>query len=179
MAGLTHFLRGADPAAPARPGILRRWLVEPMSALLAQGVSPEQVTRTLAVGTVCSLFPFLGATSALNFLVGFCLRMNLPLLQALNLLLGPVQLVMILVYVRAGEWVWRSHGEPFTVSGMIRVFSAVPLGDFLGRFGLAGWHAFTAWLLSAPVIAGLVYLAGRPLVRKLRVLPFETRRVRP
>ena len=179
MAGLTHLRGKAEQVAPARPGRLRRWLAGPLLAQLAQGVSPEQIARTLAIGTVCSLFPFLGATSALNFLVGVALRMNLPLLQALNLVLGPVQLLMILVYVRAGEWVWRAPGEPFSVTGMIRAFGEISVSDFLARFGLAGWHAFTAWLLTAPVVAGLVYSAGRPFVRKLRIQPFGTRGMRP
>jgi uncharacterized protein (DUF2062 family) len=166
-----------NPAA--RAGFFRRRFADPVKALLMQGTSPEQVTRTFAVGTVCSLFPFLGATTTLNLAVGLLLRMNQPILQTLNVILGPVQLVMILVYVRAGEWLWRAQGEHFNVIGMIRAFSEMTLADFLGRFGLAGWHALTAWLLTAPILAGLVYLAVRPLVRKLRILPFESKRTQP
>ena len=160
-----------------RSGFFRRRLAGPIGALLQQGMSPELVSRTIAVGTVCSLFPFLGATTTLNFLVGWRLRMNQPILQTLNLVLGPVQLVLILGYVRVGEWVWRTQGEPFTVTGMVRAFSEMTFVDFLGRFGWAGGHALTAWLLTAPFLAGLVYLGVRPLVRRLRVLPAETGRV--
>ncbi len=160
-----------------RPGFFRRRLAGPIGVLLQQGLSPEQVSRTLAVGTVCSLFPFLGATTTLNFLVGWRLRMNQPILQTLNLVLGPVQLVLILGYVRVGEWVWRAQGEPLTVAGMVRAFSEMSFTDFLVRFGQAGGHAFTAWVLTAPLLAGLVYLGVRPLVRKLRVLPGEAGRV--
>lgn len=162
-----------------RAGFFRRRFAYPVAALLTQGTSPEQVTRTFAVGTVCSLFPFLGATTALNGAVGLLLRMNQPILQALNVALGPVQLGMILVYVRTGEWLWETPGEPFTVSAMIRAFSEMTFGEFLGRFGQAGWHAFTAWLLTAPLLAGAVYVGLRPFIRRLRVLPFENRRIQP
>ena len=166
-----------NPAA--RAGFFRRRFAGPVAALLTQGTSPEQVARTFAVGAVCSLFPFLGTTTALNLLVGYCLRMNQPILQALNVVLGPVQLVMILVYVRMGEWLWATPGEPFTVTAMIRAFSEVTFSEFLGRFGQAGWHAFTAWLLTAPLLAGAVYAGLRPFIRKFRVLPFETRGIQP
>jgi uncharacterized protein (DUF2062 family) len=182
MAKVSSMLPEATISArgPAvRSGFLRRRLVDPVAALLTQGTSPEQVTRTFAVGTVCSLFPFLGATTTLNLTVGLLLRMNQPILQTLNVILGPVQLVMILVYVRAGEWLWRAQGAPFSVTGMIRAFSEMTLTDFLGRFGLAGWHALTAWLLTAPIVAGVVYLAVGPLVRKLRIPLIETQRAQP
>lgn len=144
-----------------------RRLVAPITTLLTQGVAPDQVAATLAVGTACSLFPFLGFTSLLNLGVGLRLRMNQPILQTLNQLLGPVQLVMIVVYVRLGEWGWRVEATPFSVTEMLRAFHVAGWGEFLQRFGWAGIHAFTAWVLSVPLILPLVYYPLRPVLRRL------------
>lgn len=152
---------------PQRRSFWRRRVLDPIVALLTQGVTAEKIAQTLAVGTVCSLFPFLGTTTALNLGVGLCLRMNQPILQSLNYLLTPVHLVMIVVYVRIGEWVWRAGEDRFTVGEVVRVFRDETFLSFLQRFGLAGWHAFTAWLLTAPLLFALLYFPLRPLLHRL------------
>ncbi len=147
-------------------GFWQRRVLQPIRAQLTQGVAPETIARTLAVGTACSLFPFLGLTSLLNLGAGIVLRMNQPILQTLNQLLGPLQLVLILVYVRIGEVLWHSTGDRFTIGEMARTFRDKSVGEFIERFGWAGVHAFTAWLLTAPLVMATVYFAVRPALRR-------------
>ncbi len=156
-----------DPGPTPVQQFLKRRLLDPVVALLTQGISPDRISATLATGTVCSLFPFLGATSLLNLLVGLWFRMNQPILQTLNQLLGPLQLILILVYVRIGEFLWSANGtDLFTISGMITSFAELSPADFLRRFGWAGIHAFSAWALTAPLLFALVYIPLRPLIRR-------------
>lgn len=160
----------APPATPApapAPGFWRRRVVAPLLAQLTQGVTPDKLAFTLGVGTACSLFPFLGFTSLLNLGVGLALRMNQPILQALNQLLGPVQLALILVYVRGGELVWGAGASQFTLAEMLRIFREASFGEFLARFGWAGVYAFTAWALTAPVVVAVLTFAVRPALRRL------------
>lgn len=158
----------ADAAEPPRPGFWRRRLIDPLVTLLTQGVTPDKLAATLAMGSVCSMFPFLGTTSALNLGVGLWLRMNQPILQTLNQLLGGVHLLMILVYVRLGEWLWRAPAEEkFSVREMISSFAELSLRDFLTQFGWAGLHALTAWALTAPLLLAAVYVPLRPVMRRL------------
>lgn len=171
------------PKVDARPrkeaaGFWQRRIVEPIVALLRQGTSPEALKRTLAVGTACSLFPFLGTTSALNLLVGLWLKMNQPILQTLKQILGPVQLVMILVYVRIGEWIWQGSEHRFSVTDMIAVFRDVSFSEFITQFGWAGIHAFTAWILTAPLVIAAVYFLLRPLIAILANAAETERNVR-
>lgn len=159
---------GPGPAAAdAPPGFWRRRFVDPLVVQLTQGVTPDRLAATLAVGSVCSLFPFLGTTSALNLGVGLWLRMNQPVLQGWNQLLGPVQVAMILVYVRIGEWIWRApEADRFSLGDMMRAFGELPFTGFLQRFGQAGLHAFTAWALTAPLLLAAIYLPLRPIFRR-------------
>jgi len=153
-----------------KPGFWHRRLGDPILAQLTQGVTPEKLAATFAVGTACALFPFLGFTSLLNLGVGLALRMNQPILQTLNQLLGAFQLVLILVFVRLGEWLWRDHENRFTILDMVSTFRDASIGDFLQRFGWAGIHAFTAWLISVPIIVAAVYYPLRPVLTKLAAL---------
>jgi uncharacterized protein (DUF2062 family) len=162
-------LPDATPA-PVRHGFWTRRVVDPLVAQLTQGVTPDKLAATLAVGTACSLFPFLGFTTLLNLGVGLWLRMNQPILQTFNQLLGPVQVALILVYVRAGEWLWRANESRFTITEVLRVFRDADLGEFLRQFGWAGIHAFTAWALTAPLLIGVLYYFLRPVMRHLAKL---------
>jgi uncharacterized protein (DUF2062 family) len=165
------------PSASAAPrrGFWQRRVVDPIVALLTHGVTPDKVAATLAVGTACSLFPFLGFTSLLNLAVGLRLRMNQPILQTLNQLLGPVQLVVILAYVRAGEWLWRAGDDRFTIAEMLRTFREESLSGFLQHFGWAGVHAFTAWAATAPLLIAALYYGLRPVIRHLAALRLPRR----
>lgn len=155
------------PAEPARPSFWQRRVRDPIVVLFTQGITPDKVALTLAVGTACSLFPFLGFTSLFNLGVGLWLRLNQPILQTLNQLLGPVHLVMIVAYVRLGEWLWRMQDDRFTVAELLRVFREASFGEFLHRFGWAGVHAFTAWALTAPLLIVALYYGLRPALRRL------------
>jgi uncharacterized protein (DUF2062 family) len=92
------------PSSPdqVKPSFWQRRIVAPIRALLLQGITPDKIAFTFAVSTACSLLPFLGFTALLNLGVGLWLRLNQPIMQTLNQLLGPVQLVLIIVYVHLG-----------------------------------------------------------------------------
>jgi uncharacterized protein (DUF2062 family) len=148
-------------------GFWQRRVIRPIVAQFTQGVTPDRIALTLAVGAACSLFPFLGFTSLLNLGVGIALRMNQPILQTLNQLLGALQLILILVYVRLGEIIWVAQGDRFTVGEMVRTFGELSFLDFLRRFGWAGIHALTAWSLTSPLLIAVVYFSLRPALRRL------------
>ncbi|MEO6874532.1 MAG: DUF2062 domain-containing protein [Opitutaceae bacterium] len=151
----------------AKSSFWQRRVVGPIRKQLTQGVTPDKISLTLAVGTACSLLPFLGFTSLLNLGVGLWLRLNQPILQTLNQILGPLQLVLIIVYVRVGEKIWHAPPVPFSVPALLHAFKENP-GAFLERFGWTGIHAATAWLISVPLIVGGLYFSLRPLVRKFK-----------
>jgi uncharacterized protein (DUF2062 family) len=157
----------SQDALPPRRSFWQRRLRDPIVALLTHGVTPDKLAATLAVGTAVSLFPFFGMTTLFNVLVGLKLRMNQPLLQAINYLLTPLHLAMIFVYVRVGEHLWGVHESAFNLGELVSTFREKPLGEFLQRFGWTGIHAFSAWSLSAPVIIIGLYFPLRPLMRKL------------
>ena len=161
----------SSPAAAATPqSFWQRRLLGPIRALLTQGITPDRIALTLGVGTACSLLPFLGFTSLLNLGVGLWLRLNQPILQTLNQVLGPLQLVLILVYVRAGERIWNAPPMPLSVSTLVKSFRESP-GGFMQRFGWTGVHAATAWAISVPFIIAGIYFGLRPVVRRFAHRP--------
>lgn len=157
----------ASPAivSPAPRPSWRQRAVSLLRAQLTQGATPERMALSMAVGTACSLVPFFGFTTLLNLGVGAWLRLNQPIMQILNQLLGPVQVVLIVAYVRAGEKIWGAAPVPISVPVLVKAFKEDPAA-FLQRFGWTGVHAATAWLLSVPLLVGGLYFALRPWLRR-------------
>lgn len=144
----------------------RRRIVDPLARQLTQGLSPERLSLALAFGGVVAVNPFLGTTTVACFAAGVALRLNQPALQIANLLGAPLQLVLLVPWVRAGEWLYRSEPMPLNPALLVEQFLAAP-GQFLERFGTSGVHAATAWLIATPLLGAALYFALRPLLRAL------------
>ena len=104
----------------------------------------------------------------LAFLDILWLRLNHPILQTVNYLLGAVQLALIVVYVRIGEFIWRAPAIPLSIPQLVRTFKADPLA-FLRQFAWTGVHAATAWLVTAPILIFVIYHLVRPVLRRFSV----------
>lgn len=155
----------SDPAAP-KPSFFRRRIVGPITAQLTQGITPDRIAFTLGLGVALSLFPFLGFTTILCFVVAAALKLNQPIIQILNQLLWPVWIPMVAVYIKAGAAIYGAPAMPFDPVEVSRLFLTSQV-EFWTKFGMVGVHAFTAWIISVPLIAGATYYATRPALRRL------------
>ena len=137
-------------ASSATGGVVSRWAEPVVAAIrssLRQGLTPEGIALSLAVGAAVGLFPLVGTTTLLGLALGSALRLNLPLLQAANWLVYPLQLALVLPLVRLGE---RLAGASLvTLAPLVR----------------GGLHGVLGWVGVAPLAALVVYALALPLLR--------------
>ena len=143
---------------------LRRRMVDPVLVLLKQGLTPEALALSLALGATFGLFPVIGATTALCVAAGLALRLSHPALQLANYAVYPFQVPLVLVFVRLGERFVGASPMPLSVERLLFFFREDPLG-FLHRFGRTGLHGMLGWLTVAPLIGGALYAGLVPLLR--------------
>ncbi len=129
---------------------------EPILAQLTQGVTPEKLALTCALGGAIGVFPILGSTTLLCFLIGIFLKLNQPAIQAVNYVVYPLQLGLLPLFVRLGEKLYGAQPVPLMPSDLIREFTQGP-APFLSKYGLAGIYGISAWALLAPLVAAPVY----------------------
>lgn len=166
----------SDPANPSphpQRTFWQRRVRDPIVAQLTQGITPEKIALTIAVGSACALFPILGTTTLLCFLVALALRLNQPITQLINQALWPVHVPVIVICVHFGEILFGVPRQRFFVREM-RAFWEQPftsfwshVGDFLHRFGPTAWHAIVAWAVLAPFYIAVVYYIARPVMRSV------------
>jgi uncharacterized protein (DUF2062 family) len=154
--------RGSPETTPVRR-FWRRWLVDPVTRQLTQGISPGKIALTLAVGSALALFPILGTTTTLCLVAGVVLGLNQPIIQAVNALCIFVYFPLIAAFVRLGDALAGSAPSSLDVPAMITMLGRGPR-EFLGQFGVTALHAVLGWAVVAPVWIPAVYLlALRPL----------------
>jgi len=145
---------------------------DPLVAQLTQGITPEKLALTLAVGGACALFPILGTTTLLCFLVAIVLRLNQPIIQLLNQALWPVHVPVIFACIHFGETLWQVPHTAIRLRRMEGLLWHEPL-TFLHDFGAIGLYAITAWAVMAPMFVVIVYFSTLPLMRSVARLKHE------
>jgi len=141
----------------------QRWLVDPLVQQLTQGVSPQKIALTIAVGSAFALFPVLGTTTALCLLAGIVLRLNQPIIQGINAICFFVYFPALVGFVRLGDALTQTAFSSLDVKFMLSLFRQHP-AEFFRRFGVTGLHAVLGWMVIAPFLAVLIYfLALLPL----------------
>jgi len=148
--------------------LLRRFVVGPVLTLLEQGLTPEKLALSLALGVMCGLFPVLGATTLLCVAFGVGLRLSHAALQLANYLVYPVQVALILLFVRLGERTVQAPPIHFSLPTIFALARENP-GLFLERFGLTALHAMLGWGIAAPFIGVGLYFVLLPVLRTAAV----------
>ncbi len=150
---------------------LQRRVVAPLLALLRQGVTPERLAMSVALGIAIGLIPVLGVSTALCAAAALLLGLNLPAIQLVNYLLTPLQLLLIIPQLRLGEWIVGAPPFPITLeSGLAMLADGV--WNAVRTLSTAILHATLAWLAVAPLLVLLLYFM---LAGVFRRLPLSTR----
>ena len=146
--------------------IWQRRIVDPIVSQLRQGITPEKVALTIALGMVLGVFPILGSTMLLCALAAVLLRLNQPIIQLVNYAAYPIQLLLIIPIYRAGETLFQREHVPLSIPLIFDRFRA-DFRQFLLDFGLIAVHGIIVWCLLAPIATLLIYYATRPALRAL------------
>jgi len=148
-------------------GFWQRRVVAPIVAQLKQGITPEKIALTLALGAVLGIFPILGSTTLLCAVAGVWLRLNQPVIQIVNYFMYPLQIALLLPFYRAGETLFgQPHVPIFSVTDLAGRFQASPM-QFVIDYGMVGVYGIVVWTLLAPLLIAALYVTLRPLLRML------------
>ena len=153
-------------AAEESPSFWQRRVVAPIVAQLTQGVTPEKIAFTVALGIALGVFPILGATTVLCAIAGIVVKLNQPIIQAVNYLVYPLQLVLLIPFYRCGEHLLGRAPIPLSVSLLLERFRADAV-QFLKDFGMVGVGGILVWLILAPPAIAAIYFVTRGPLRAL------------
>src|ERR1700733_14471812 len=137
-------------------------LLEPLLALLRQGISPQRLALCVAIAVVVGNIPILGVSTILCAFIALIFRLNLPAIQLVQAAMAPTQILLIIPFVRLGEWILRLPPQPVSIKEALAL-----MAQGAGYAIVALWdsilHAGLAWVIVAPFIVFLFYKVLTPV----------------
>lgn len=130
-------------------------LKDKFTALFKQGLSPLLLSESIIVSGVFSIIPILGVSTFILTTLSIKRKLNLPIMMAISYLMWPVQILLIIPFIRIGEFIFSVPPSHHTVEEIISSFQN-SFFQTLGHLsfellcGLGGW-----FLTTVPVSIGL------------------------
>jgi uncharacterized protein (DUF2062 family) len=159
--------RAVSPKGGMKEGFLTRRLIRPLLELLRQGVTPEKLALSIALGAALGLIPALGWSAILCALMAFFLRLNLPAIQMVNYFMYPGQVALLIPFFKLGEKLFGAPHLPISVSQIYAMARANLWGAIKFLWGTT-WHAIVVWALLAPFLVAAIYFLLAPAFRRVR-----------
>ncbi len=145
--------------------VLRRKLVDPILGLLQQGLAPRELALCLALGIGIGLFPVLGISTLLLAVIALVKRLNLAAIQLVNYLIYPLQLLLIIPFVRLGEALTGAARQPLSIEAGLGL-----LAEGVWNAVVTLWdaivHAALGWLVVGPIGIYLLYRLLVPMLAR-------------
>ena len=133
--------------------------------LLNAGMScPKNMALSLTVGVCLALFPVIGMTFLLGLMVAVVFRLNHLIVQSLNLLLAPVQLLLIYPFIKAGNLVFAGS----------RVFN-----NFFSYTGEWTFLKFLEMITGGVVVWFILSVVTMPVLYLILVRILKAREIQP
>lgn len=87
-----------------------------LTNLIVLSPSPQKTALTLTLGFYLSLFPVIGSTALLCLIASLLFRLNPLFIQAVNMLLFPVQIALMYPFAKVGQILFYGRSDFSSVS---------------------------------------------------------------
>jgi uncharacterized protein (DUF2062 family) len=138
-----------------------------LNHLFLQGLSPKELAMSITLAFWIGIFPIYGTTTVFLTFLALKLRLNLPIMIAVSYALTPLQFLLLIPFMRIGEFVLGYQPMAIDLSTLKASFSTglfETLSVFSGRLALA----VGAWVLVALPLAILLYIILFQIFRKFK-----------
>lgn len=154
-----------------RRALNRFW--EIIAKALQQGTSPRMLAITCALGVVLALLPVYGLTTLLCFLVAIVFRLNVVVIQAVNYLMTPLQLVLLIPFMQAGIFLFSLKPVVLDFNELLIRFKR-DFGTVLAELGSVMLGGIAIWVLVAIPLFFLLFFTFHWLL-----LRWNSRKTKP
>ena len=119
-------------------------IIDTVSNLLRQGLSPKKLSIVISLGVSISIFPILGATTLFCTAISILFKLNLPAIQLANYAAFPLQIILFFPFLKIGEKVSKVSLDPLSQVHLIATFdegifqAIIILFDYL-MIACLGW----------------------------------------
>ena len=157
----------AQQPVPTHGWAYRR-IALPILALLRRGATPEKLAWSLAAGILIGLNPILGSTTLLCLAVAFLFRLNIVASQITNHLAYPLQIILLIPFIRLGSRVFHTAEMPLSIKDLLHAARTSPL-QLARDLWLWERHALILWAILAAILTPILAMILTPILRRLLI----------
>ncbi|EJF08605.1 DUF2062 domain-containing protein [Pontibacter sp. BAB1700] len=151
----------------------KRRIAQPVLNLLRQGMTPHKLAVTVALGSVVGILPALGVTTVMGTALAARFRLNIAATVLVSYLVHPLQLLLIIPFIKMGIFMFGLDELKLTLDEMIAMFKMDWLAA-LNKLWIANLAAVSAWAILAVPVGGMLYLTLLPLLKRVMPKPTTT-----
>eukprot|EP01121_Diplochlamys_sp_Union-15-3_P009264 TRINITY_DN2520_c1_g1_i1.p1 TRINITY_DN2520_c1_g1~~TRINITY_DN2520_c1_g1_i1.p1 ORF type:complete len:155 (-),score=2.61 TRINITY_DN2520_c1_g1_i1:27-491(-) len=138
---------------------------QPFLDVLKQGLTPEALSLSFTLGIVGGLFPIPGVTTLVCGLFIWLFRLNIAATQIINVILTPLELVLVVPFIQLGNMIYPSD---IPIDSKV-ISSAMDKGVIYAVSLL--WSSLLrgvlAWAIITPLPAVLIYFILVNVLRRV------------
>jgi uncharacterized protein (DUF2062 family) len=121
------------------------------------GLLPAQLAVSISLGALIGTFPLIGVTSVLCFIIAWVFRLNIVIIQAVNWLVSPLQIVLIVPFYQMGKYVFGST-QHFSEKEITNLLTSFDFALHLNNFLHLQVTAIYGWLMAGLPFAVIIYV---------------------
>jgi uncharacterized protein (DUF2062 family) len=130
------------------------------------GATPRRLAWSIAAGLLIGINPIIGTTTVFCLAAAFSFRLNLVASQIANHAMFPLELALVIPFIRLGSRVFHTAEMPLSPRLFVQAVRTTPLA-LTRQVWVWEWHALVLWAAISVVAAPLIALALTPVLRRL------------
>ncbi len=152
----------------AAANFFKKKIVTPVLTLLQQGVTPEKLALSIALGITLGVVPILGIITILCAFIAIRFRLNAPIMMVCCNLVYPVQVALFIPFVRFGEYTFDMPPLPISLDDMINVIKTDWMAA-VNKFWIASLLGIFSWAIIAVPLSFCIYYCLLLIIRRSKV----------
>jgi uncharacterized protein (DUF2062 family) len=141
---------------------------------LRQGLQPRRLALALALGVTIGVLPCVCGASLLCAIFAAGLGLNQLLVQLVNYLAYPLQMLFFLPYFNLGARLFAVQSPSLDLVALLTLLRLNPLA-FVEQVWQVNLQALAAWLLTTPLLFAASFLVAQIFLRGLGGESFKER----
>ncbi len=101
---------------------IKNKILLPVMDLLKQGITPEMLAISIVLGFFIGIIPFVGVSTAICAFLALIFRLNIVAIQIANYAAYPLQLILFIPFIKAGESVFGYTSTSLSINEIVKLF---------------------------------------------------------
>ena len=148
----------------------------PVSNIRKQGFSSETLAMSISIGIIGGAFPVIGLASYVCLLLTLAFRQNIIIVQVVNWLVYPLQILLIIPFLRIGNSIFSGGQFTITLHQIVVAFQGGLLNG-IKLIGLISLYGIIAWVAIAIPALFISYSLFLLLFRTIKRIKLRSKKV--